>query len=163
MLHDSDPFVVDVKIREGPVLSYAGIEVQGSNLFSPHQVAALYPKPGGPVDWAQIRDANISLRQKYHEKGFADVMISGKGTLDRSSDLLRYRIRVVEGIQYRVGEVSLPPELSSRFPLTSGELFRPSLLDEFLRENGLSEAQLQLEHDPGDGLVEITLVEAGGA
>ena len=137
--------------------------MEGVTVLSNREIAILYPEPGGLVDWVRIRDADIALRKKYHELGFAAVIISGTATVAPSSSLLRYRVRVVEGIQYRVGEVSLPPELESCFPLSSGELFRPSLLDEFLRENGLSEAQLQLEHNPGDGLVEITLVEAGGA
>ena len=161
-LADSDPLVLDVKIREGRVLSYGGVGVEGVTVLSNREIAALYPEPGGLVDWVRVRDADIALRKKYHELGFAAVIISGTATVAPSSSLLRYRIRVVEGIQYRVGEVSLPPELSSRFPLTSGELFRPALLDEFFRESGLSEAQLLLERNPGEGLVEITLVEREG-
>ena len=160
---ESDPIIVDVQVYEGRVLSYAGIEVAGASVLSSQEVTALFPEPGGFVDWVRMREASLSLRQKYHEMGFAGVIISDKVSVDRSSGLLRYRIRIVEGAEYRVGRVSLPSELESHFPLSSGELFRPSLLDEFLRENGLSEAQLQLEHNPGDGLVEITLVEAGGA
>ncbi len=69
-------------------------------------VASLYPEPGGLLDWNRIRDANISLRQKYHDLGFAGVIISGKGTVSPSSGLLDYRVRVIEGRRQEVGSVS---------------------------------------------------------
>ena len=157
-----NPMIVDVRIQEGRVVSYAGVEVEGANALSSQEVAAFYPASGGFVDWIRIREADLSVRQKYHDMGFAGVMISGRVLADDSSGLLRYRIRIVEGVQYRVGKVLLPGELASRFPLASGDLFRAGLLDEFAQENGLSEEQLRLDRDPAEGVVAITLVSGGG-
>ena len=162
-LAESDPMIVDVHIREGTVLSYAGVEVAGSNVISFQEVAAFFPAPGGLVDWVRIREAILSLRQKYHDMGFAGVIISGKASVARSSGLLRYRIRIAEGVEYRVGKVSLPSELARQFPLSNRDLFRRSLLDEFAQDNGLSEEQLRLDRDPVEGMVAITLVNKGGA
>ena len=105
--------IVDVRIQEGRVVSYAGVEVEGANALSSQEVAAFYPASGGFVDWIRIREADLSVRQKYHDMGFAGVMISGRVLADDSSGLLRYRIRIVEGVQYRVGKVLLPGELAS--------------------------------------------------
>ena len=95
-LSASEPFIFDAEIREGRVLFYAGLELEGINAVPHAQVAALYPEPGGLVDWNRIRDANFALRQKYHDMGFASVIISGKGIVSPLSSQLRYRVRVVE-------------------------------------------------------------------
>ncbi len=97
-LSASEPFILDVEIREGRVLFYAGLELEGVNAVSHAEVASLYPGPGGLVDWDRIRDANISLRQKYHDMGFAGVIVSGKGIVSPLSSQLRYRVRVVTGV-----------------------------------------------------------------
>ena len=160
----SDPFIFDVKIREGRILVYGGLDLKGITAISHAEVTSLYPEQGGRVDWPRIRDANIALRKKYHDVGFAGVIISGKSIVEPSSGQLFYRVRVVEGVHYRVGKVSLPSELGSRFPLSSGDLFRRGQLDEFAQENGLSEEQLRLDRDPVEGVVvAITLLEVEGA
>ena len=99
LLGAREPFIFDIEIREGRALIYGGLALEGVNTISHREVASLYPEPGGLVDWDRIRDANILLRQKYHDLGFAGVIISGKGTVSPSSSLLRYRVRVVEGLR----------------------------------------------------------------
>ena len=159
VLNGSDPFICDVEIREGRVLYYAGLELVGLSAISPREAASFYPPVGGLVDWNQFRDANISLREKYHEMGFAGVIISGKAIVAHSSSLLRYRVRVVERVQYRVGSVSIPSDLVAQFPLRSGEVFASSLLDGFVRESGVSEDRVLVAQNPRDALTQITILE----
>ena len=48
------------------------------------------------LDWIRIREVNIRLGENYYQQGFARVIISGKPRVEPKSDLLRYRVRVVE-------------------------------------------------------------------
>ncbi len=153
----SDPHVVDVRIQEHRVYYFGGVQVGGTEAIAAGQVASLYPSRGGPVDWRQLRLADLQLRREYRERGFLDVKVNPRSTVLPSTQVLSYRVSVIEGHQYRVGSVSIPKGLLTQFPLQSGDVFAPGLLAEFVRESGISEAGVLVARNPEQALVQITI------
>ena len=109
------------------------------------------------MDWRQLRQADLQLRREYRERGFLHVKVNPRSTVIPSTQVLSYRVSVIEGRQYRVGSVSIPKGLLTQFPLQSGDVFAPGLLAEFVRESGISEAGVLVARNPEQALVQITI------
>ncbi len=153
------PNLFEVEIREGERFYYGGLELRGAFSRVVRHPEHLYPPTGSIVNWTELRQADARLRQEYLERGFLEVRINPIARLESTKKKLTYRIRVEEGSQYRVGSVTVPSALAALLPMSSGDVFAPSLLDRFVRDSGVSQDRVLVERNPRDALADITVLE----
>lgn len=154
------PRTVDVVIREGDIYYLGEVRFSGLESIPALEARALYPPSGEPADRLTLRRADRRLMSLYLEGGFTGVRIVPTAILPRDSNRFEYRLRIEEGPRYRLRNISFPPALASRFPLRSGDVFRPRVLDQFLEWEGIPREALVVGRNNREGWVDLSL--AGG-
>jgi outer membrane protein insertion porin family len=139
---------VTFKVREGARVKIAAVNFIGNDSIKARRLRKeMETKKWSWISWlmgtGRLKDDQFDedldkLRDYYKEEGFLDVQISeDKITFDYpKSDKLVITIRVDEGRQYRVGDITFtgnklfPEQLLSFIPRQrKGAVFKPSLLD----------------------------------
>lgn len=140
---------VTFKIREGDKVRVAGIEFVGNENVKPRALRKeMETKKWTPWSWLlgtgrfkddEFEDDLDKLRDYYRELGFLDVAIPPERIEYNypSPGRLAVTIPIVEGRQYRIGEIEISgatkvPAMALRLALKEkpGAVFRPSKLDE---------------------------------
>ncbi len=148
---DTGLAVVTYRIEEGPRLRIRRVNFVGNEAFSERKLRSTietrrrwmfsWLTGTGRFDEDTLQDDIQTLREFYQENGYLDVNISEANvTLDYIDDRrIEITIRVDEGRQYRVGEITFEVNelyhtlLLFRVPrLRQGDVFSPSKLDEDL-------------------------------
>jgi len=151
----NSPTVVSVEISEGEIYYFNELTLAGTGRYSEDEITSFYPQKGEVVNRAKLQLANARLTDKYSRDGYLDAKVETSAQASPLKQSLDYQVDVVEGVQYRVGRITLPRELLTDFPLSRGQVFRPHLLKKFLSDKGIPADQVQVDRDPDQGIVEI--------
>ncbi len=146
---DTGRGVVRIIIDEGPRLRIARVEFVGNNEFSSRKLRRgietrrrwfmSWLTGSGRFDENKLQDDIQRLRQLYQSEGYLDVSIPESNvTIDYPTEnSMVVTIRIDEGRQYRLGDISIQgntifPDLQlfSALNLLPGDVFDPEVLDE---------------------------------
>jgi outer membrane protein assembly factor BamA len=142
-----DNVLVIVPIEPGPVYHWTGVEWFGD---APASRSFLDPliqfKPGDIVNGVQVIGLWHRVENEYTKYGFLEAKIVPVPVYDESALRVTYRVTVVAGVQYHMGEMiitglSVPAEqkLRDAWQIPAGQIFNRVYFDEFL-EDGLKKA-----------------------
>jgi outer membrane protein assembly factor BamA len=134
-----DAVTVRLTIETGPLYKWGGITWSGNTAFdaaSLDQMTGL--TVGDPADGNKIQAAWDHLETEYGKRGYIDVKIDPQPAFDEAAAKVSYRVKIAEGIQYRVGQMvitglSLAAErqLLAAWGLPRGEIFNKPYFDDF--------------------------------
>lgn len=134
--------VVMVRVEPGPVYAWGGAEWIGAVAFG---AAALNGYLGLVLDeranGIKIAAAFDRVRDEYGRRGYLDASVEPEAVYDPPAGRVRYRVRVVEGPPYRMGQLivtglSLAAErrLLAAWRIPAGEVFDRLYFEDFLNQ-----------------------------
>lgn len=131
--------LVTVPVDEGAVYSWAQAEWNGNQVLAAGELStALGMKAGEVADGFKIDAGLKEVRKAYARKGYIAVRTRESAEFDESAQKVTYRFAVVEGQQYRMGNViinglspDLTQELKQTWALAPGAVFDESSVDDF--------------------------------
>jgi outer membrane protein assembly factor BamA len=131
--------MVTVPVDEGAAYSWAQAEWNGNQVLPGSELtAALGMKAGEVADGFKIDAGLMEVRKAYARKGYIAVRTRESSEFDESTQKVTYRFAVVEGSQYRMGNViinglspELTQELKQSWTLAPGAVFDESSVDDF--------------------------------
>lgn len=131
--------IVTIPVEEGAVFSWAQAEWSGNQVLPGSELStALGMKAGEVADGFKIDAGLMEVRKAYARKGYIAVRTRESSEFDESAQKVTYRFAVVEGSQYRMGNViinglspELTQELKQSWTLAPGAVFDESSVDDF--------------------------------
>jgi len=135
-----DSVLAIVPIEPGPVYSWGGAAWAGNTVFPTATLEEWLALPAGETaDGLKIAAALDRVRNEYGRRGHLDLKLEAEPQFDDASPVVRYRIRLEEGRQYRMGRLvitglSVPAErrLTAAWKISPGQVFDRVYFDEFL-------------------------------
>jgi outer membrane protein insertion porin family len=148
-----DNVIVFLPITPGPIYRWGGVTWNGNTVFIPQAlVDFLGFAPDEVADGLKVEAGWERVRKEYGKHGYLDAAIYAEPLLDDSAARVRYRARISEGVQYRMGQLvitglSLTAErlLIAAWRIPAGEVFDNSNFEEFLA-NQVKNKKLFGEH-----------------
>lgn len=133
---------VSIPIMPGPVYSFNGISWQGNSAIgSANLDGAVEIKNGDPVDGMKVEALWQTIESAYSSHGYLDVKIDPVAQFDDDAHKVSYRVTIVEGPQYRMGEMvvtglSLDAEkkLRQAWLIAPGQVFDDSYFEKISKE-----------------------------
>jgi hypothetical protein len=135
---------VDVEIPVSPGAAYAwkGISWQGNTAFSSKILdGTIQMKPGDIADGMKIENDWQDIHAEYARHGYLDMKMIEKMDFDDAAHQVFYRVEIVEGAQYRMGEMvitglSLEAEkrLRRNWQIAAGDIFNNGYYEGLARE-----------------------------
>ncbi|MBI1741203.1 MAG: hypothetical protein HYR57_10045, partial [Candidatus Koribacter versatilis] len=108
--------------------------------------------PDEVADGLKVEAGWERVKKEYGKHGYLDAAIDAEPVLDDSASRVRYRARITEGVQYRMGRLvitglSLTAErlLIAAWRIPAGAVFDKSYFEDFL-ENQVKKKKLFGEH-----------------
>lgn len=136
----ADAVTVRLMIEPGPSYQWGGVAWSGNAAFdapSLDQMTGL--TAGDPADGNKIQAAWDRLETEYGKRGYLEVKIDPQPAFDAAASKVSYRVKITEGIQYRVGQMvitglSLAAErqLLAAWGMPRGEIFNKKYYDDFV-------------------------------
>lgn len=168
---------VSVTLDPGIVHSWKGVEWMGNRALASADLERLIPLAIGDIaDTSKIERGLAAVEDTYRRNGYFTVHLLSDAVFDDAASL-RYRIRVAEGQQYRMGSiqiVGLPEDVASRvrnaWQLTEGAVFDATYPARFARDirqseraalAGISEIKTWMGQAPGKTVINVTLTFVG--
>ena len=151
--------IVDIVVEEGDVYTMGQVEIEGVTFFSHSSVRALYLKPGELANQVQLAQADELLKEAYKNKGFLDVKTKSQRSGASEVREFNYKVVVIEGTRYRVGEITIPAAYRRDFPFRKGDSFEANRWLDYVATLNLLEHQVVVDRYPEEGEVEIELFE----
>jgi len=100
--------VVHVQIDPGVAYAWGGVTWSGNSALSGAELNAQIPyKPGDPVDGSKMEAAWNGVADAYGHKGYLDATATPTAQYDDSAHRVNYSVAIVEGPQYKMGELVL--------------------------------------------------------
>lgn len=148
-----DNVIVFLPITPGPIYRWGGVMWNGNTVFIPQAlVDFLAFAPDEVADGLKVEAGWERVRKEYGKHGYLDAAIYAEPMLDDSASRVRYRARISEGVQYRMGQLvitglSLTAErlLIAAWRIPAGEVFDNSNFEDFLA-NQVKNKKLFGEH-----------------
>jgi outer membrane protein insertion porin family len=148
-----DNVIVFLPITPGPIYRWGGVTWSGNSVFIPQAlVDFLGFAPDEVADGLKVEAGWERVRKEYGKHGYLDAAIYAEPMLDDSAARVRYRARISEGVQYRMGQLvitglSLTAErlLTAAWRIPAGEVFDKSAFEDFLA-NQVKNKKLFGEH-----------------
>ncbi len=148
-----DNVIVFLPITPGPIYRWGGVTWNGNTVFIPQAlVDFLGFAPDEMADGLKVEAGWERVRKEYGKHGYLDAAIYAEPMLDDSAARVRYRARISEGVQYRMGQLiitglSLTAErlLIAAWRIPAGEVFDKSNFEDFLA-NQVKNKKLFGEH-----------------
>lgn len=139
---------VDYAVSEGHVYRWAQAEWKGNaSMGSSDLDTATTMKSNDLANGIKIDEAWLWVGRAYGRKGFIDAKVSAQPVFDEQSLLVRYRVTLLEGPQYHMGQFSVtgvPPDVAAKLKahwrLLPGDIFDASYLQEFSKQETVSSA-----------------------
>jgi outer membrane protein assembly factor BamA len=95
-----------IPVTTGPVYSYTGVSWQGNTAIGTANLdGAVELKPGDPVDGMKMEALWRKVELAYASHGYLDAKLEPHPQFDDAAHRVSYRVTVVEGPQYRMGEM----------------------------------------------------------
>ncbi len=135
-----DTVVVFLPITPGPAYRWSGVTWVGNTVFIPQALVDFMGfAPDEPADGLKVQAGWNRVKNEYGRHGFLDATVEAEPVFDDSTAHVKYRARVTEGSQYRMGQLvitglSLAAErmLIAAWHIPGGELFDKIYFDDFL-------------------------------
>src|SRR5258706_13205959 len=97
-----------IPISPGPIYSWNGISWKGNSAISSVNLdATVGMKPGEVADGMKIEAVWRALQLEYGKRGYLDAKLDPQPEFDDAAHRVSYRVNIVEGVSYRMGEVVL--------------------------------------------------------
>ena len=95
-----------VRVEEGPRFRLKEIAFEGNDHYLREELLpSMRNKEGQFVDYIGLERDQEAIAAKYRNAGFLDAAIEGELDLEKGSDNVSARFRIVEGARYRLGSV----------------------------------------------------------
>lgn len=138
----ADQVLVVVPIAPGAVYRWAGALWEGNDAFGTAPLDDfLAMREGMPADGLRLLAGWRRIENEYHRRGFLDFEMETEPEFDEAAHTVRYRARLREGPQYRMGQLvitglSLTAErlLTAAWRIPAGEYFDQVWFEEFLEK-----------------------------
>src|SRR5712692_435458 len=135
-----DSVMVRLPVEAGPAYRWGGVAWSGISVFDASSLDRLAGlNPGDPADGNKIQAAWDAVTREYGRRGYIEMKMDPQDTYDEAAHKVSYRVAIVEGPQYRVGQIvitglSLAAERQSQAPwrLPRGEVIDQQCFDDFL-------------------------------
>jgi outer membrane protein assembly factor BamA len=138
----AEQVLVFVPITPGAVYRWAGVAWEGNTAFGPAPLDEfLAMREGMPADGLRLLAGWRRIENEYHRRGFLDFEMEAEPEFDEAAHTVRFRARLREGPQYRMGQLvitglSLTAErlLVAAWRIPAGEYFDQVWFEEFLEK-----------------------------
>ena len=132
--------VVQIPITPGPVFRMSAVKWNGNQALDDATLARLVMiKAGDLADGMQLAASWQQIELEYGHRGYLDAKVTPVPQFDDGSGTVRYNVNVIEGPQYRMGELvitglSLDAErtLRNAWRMAPGQVFDKTYLDSML-------------------------------
>ena len=107
-LGDPNKLAVDILIplTPGSVYSFNGISWQGNTAIGTANLdGAVEIKAGDPIDGMKMEALWQNIEAAYASHGYLDAKLNPQAQFDDAAHKVSYRVTIVEGPQYRMGEL----------------------------------------------------------
>ena len=162
-------FRVLVHIDEGLQYHLGDITFENAKAFSPGELRGLIPLQGGEFfDISKIRLAIELLTKKYDAIGYIDFTAVPEPQVDDKLQRISLVLSFDEQKQYHIGAVNVTGldaglEAALRSELVPGDVFNPTVMDDFVKGNRISlsanlrqEDYLQVKRNTRLGIVDLS-------
>lgn len=134
---------VTIPVDEGPVFTWGEAEWSGSTVFSTARLGDILRLPvGAAADETALGSGLENVRKAYMREGFLDVNVKTCIEPDEPALAVTAKLEVVEGPQYRMGEVVFSglkqdkaAKLMKNWKLKRGDMFDIAYPDEFIKKS----------------------------
>ncbi len=148
-----DDVTVFLPITPGPAYRWGGATWSGNTVFIPQALVDFMGfAPDELANGMKVEAGWNRVKKEYGHFGYLDAAIEPEPVFEESTTRVKYRARVTEGVQYRMGQLvitglSLTAEriLVTAWHIPAGEVFDKSYFDDFL-ENQVKSKKLFGEH-----------------
>jgi outer membrane translocation and assembly module TamA len=138
-----DKVTVVIPITPGPVFRLQSVTWSGNIAFAGNALDAIAGlKMGEVANGLQIFGAWQRVRNEYGRLGYIEVQVEAEPAFDPTAAIVRYRVHITEGPQYRMGKLvitglSIPAErrLVAAWTLQQGDIFNLQYFEEFLEKD----------------------------
>ncbi|MGA2237090.1 MAG: POTRA domain-containing protein [Terriglobales bacterium] len=97
-----------VPVTPGKIYSTSTVEWKGNSAVTSAEVASLmHLAPGEPADAVRLLSDIENVSKLYRSRGYMMVQIKPDAQIDDEKSTVRYRLNVVEGDLYRMGELEI--------------------------------------------------------
>ncbi len=133
---------VTVSVEEGPLYRWDKAIWSGNRVLSAQELnEALAMKQGEAADESKISRGNIGVIRAYGKKGYMKIYLVPVPVFDDERTQVSYQIKVNEGNQYRMGQLSVSglsesetKQLNDIWQLKTGDVFDSSYPGEILKQ-----------------------------
>ena len=95
-----------IPVAPGPAYSWKGVSWQGNTaIASTNLDGAVEMKPGDIADGLKIESLWRKIESEYTRHGYLNVKLNPQPQFDDAAHQVSYRVGIVEGPQYRMGEI----------------------------------------------------------
>jgi len=137
-----DNVLVVVPVETGPAYKWGGAEWTGDLAFGPAALNTfLGMMPGEVVNGMKLEAGFDRVRNEYARTGYLDCVINSEAAFDNTGGKVTYRVGVIEGAQYRMGEMvitglSLAAEkqLLAAWRIAKGQVFDKMYFEDFVEK-----------------------------
>lgn len=137
-----DNVTVYLPITPGPAFRWGGVTWSGNTVFIPQAfVDFMGFAPDELASGIKVEAGWDRLKREYGRHGYLEAAIEAEPAFEDSTAHVKYRARITEGIQYRMGKLvitglSLTAEriLAAAWRIPAGEVFDKTYFDDFLED-----------------------------
>lgn len=138
---DANGVDIVIPITPGAVYSWKGVSWQGNIAISSAALDAAIPMKSGDVaDGMKIEDFWRRIESDYGNRGYLDAKVDAQPQFDDAAHQVSYRASIVEGPQYRMGEMvitglSLDAEkvLRRAWQIAPGQIFDNGYFEKLIK------------------------------
>lgn len=132
-----------IPVDEGLIYKWAGAQWTGNRALTAAELdAALGMKADQPANGIKLDNASREISKEYGRKGFLLVKVKSAPEFDDQTQNVVYRMDVVEGPQFRMGQLitrgfseSETKQINTRWKLKTGEIFDQTYAKEFSQKS----------------------------
>jgi outer membrane protein assembly factor BamA len=107
---DGASTLVDVSFPVTPGIQYklADMQIGGQSVFPAEKLReVIHLKTGEPANAVELADDLGQIHKLYATKGYLFAHVDSEAVMDDSKATVNYQLRVIEGDQYRMGELAI--------------------------------------------------------
>jgi len=133
---------VRVTIEAGPVYRWGGASWSGQLALNGATLDGLLGiKTGDVVDAQELEGGWSRITREYGKRGYLEAKVEPVPEYDEAQARVSFKVRVTEGIEYRMGQLSIAGlsldaerKLLSNWKLPRGDVFDNSYFDDFVND-----------------------------
>jgi outer membrane protein insertion porin family len=175
--NDVKGVAVTVKVDEGPVYSYAQVQVDGPGVPAGELARLADLKKGDRFDESKVQEAMARVVKRFRRDGYMKAACTVERRIDDTARTVALTLRVDRGPQYVLGKLDIQgldiitePAIRKMWALKPGQPFDADYPDEFLKQirdggvlDNLGETRSRIQPDDASRTVDVTLIFKGEA